>query len=141
MLLVKRQLFSQVLVQKMKAGYRIINFDESSMTHSNFQNYAWMKKGTNIQQKDKTIEPRTSLIAAVDNLGNIYASLFQGNSNTQTTILMMHWLCKILDEEDKNWRTISILLLDGASYHTNTETKKALQKLQIPVLYTAPYSP
>jgi len=74
----------------MKAGYRIINFDESSMTHSNFLNYAWMKKGTNIQQKDKTIEPRTSLIAAVDNLGNIYASLFQGNSNTQTTILMMH---------------------------------------------------
>jgi len=40
-----------------------------------------MKKGINIWQKDKTIEPRNSLVDAVDNHGNIYAGLFQRNSN------------------------------------------------------------
>jgi hypothetical protein len=48
-----------------------------------------MKKRTSIQQKDKVTEPRISLVAIEDNLGNIYASLFKGNSNTYTTFLML----------------------------------------------------
>ena len=100
-----------------------------SPLHCSFQNYVWFKRGTKIQQKDKVIEPRASLIASVDSLGNIYASLFHGNSNNYTTILMLYHLCKTLDDKYEIWRSSSILLLDGASNHQHKKLKRSYRYL------------
>jgi len=35
-LMVKRLQLAQLLEQKLKAGYRVINYDESSLSHSKF---------------------------------------------------------------------------------------------------------
>ena len=34
----------------------------------------------------------------------------------------------------------SIILMDNAKYHTSEETREAIHKLQIPIIYSGPYS-
>ena len=45
-----------------------------------------------------------------------------------------------LDSEDINWRKNTIILLDGAPYHTSDSTLELMKGLRIPVLYTGPHS-
>ena len=45
-----------------------------------------------------------------------------------------------LDQEDAEWRSNTVLLLDNAPYHTSDSTLRLMHGLQIPVLFTGPYS-
>ena len=52
------------------------------------------------------------LVAAVDNLGGKYLSFLDTNSNSTTTEIVLNHLIKVLDAEDSEWRSSSILLLE-----------------------------
>ena len=45
-----------------------------------------------------------------------------------------------LDREDEQWRENTVILLDNAPYHTSDKTMSLLSGLNIPVIYTGPYS-
>ena len=45
-----------------------------------------------------------------------------------------------LDQEDAEWRTNTVILLDNAAYHTSDSTLNLMQGLQIPILFTGPHS-
>ena len=47
--------------------------------------------------------------------------------------------CELLDAEDPTWRDQSLLMLDGASYHTSAKTIDALKALRVPTCFLAPY--
>ena len=49
-------------------------------------------------------------------------------------------LVKKLDEENKQWRKDTVILLDNAPYHKSAELLTLLKELQIPVLFTGPHS-
>ena len=49
-------------------------------------------------------------------------------------------LAQLLTKEDKNWRTNTVFLLDGASYHKSEETRRHMTNLGLTVILTAPYS-
>ena len=49
-------------------------------------------------------------------------------------------LIRQLDREDTSWATNTVFLLDGASYHTSKEMREYLQKLQVQIIYSGPYS-
>ena len=49
-------------------------------------------------------------------------------------------LVKKLDEENKQWRKDTVILLDNAPYHKSAEMLTLLEKLHIPVLFTSPHS-
>jgi hypothetical protein len=74
-------------------------------------------------QDEKTIKPRISLVAAVDSYGSMYAGIFLRNSNIITTKLMLYKLMQVQDEENPEWRQNTVLFLNGADYHNNTEIK------------------
>ena len=80
------------------------------------------------------------MIAAIDNNCEIYVSLLQANSNSETMRLYLTELVRILDQENEEWRKTTVLLFDGASYHTSNETKALMSELHIPVLFYGPYS-
>ena len=42
--------------------------------------------------------------------------------------------------ETPDWMSDSVLLLDNAKYHVSEETRAGIKKLQIPVMYSGPYS-
>ena len=52
---------------------------------------------------------------------------------------LQHLIAK-LDDETPGWREDTYLLLDGAKYHTGDEIREYLQKLQLRVIWSAPYS-
>lgn len=49
-------------------------------------------------------------------------------------------LVKKLDEENKQWRKDTVILLDNAKYHRSKEIMTLLKELHIPVLFTGPHS-
>jgi transposase len=55
-------------------------------------------------------------------------------------ILFFDHFFKMLDLSQPDWRESSILLLDNASYHTSDETMQYLQRNNINVFFSAPYS-
>ena len=45
-----------------------------------------------------------------------------------------------LDQENQNWRDNTVILLDNAPYHVSDGTVNLFAGLDIPVIYTGPYS-
>jgi len=49
-------------------------------------------------------------------------------------------LIEHLDSQNKKWRKDTIILLDGAPYHTSALMMEFYQKYCIPVMFTGPHS-
>ena len=80
------------------------------------------------------------MIAAMDTEGDVYVSLTQ--VNTESTMMKMYLtqLSYQLDMDRPDWRSNTILLLDGARYHINDEVIGHLSRLKMPVIFTGPRS-
>jgi transposase len=83
--------------------------------------------------------PRVSLIAAIDSEGRSYLCLFHGNTNAQIMEIYLRNLVKKLDKQRPDWRDNTVIMCDGATYHTCDSTLKLLRHLRVPVLFTAPH--
>ena len=94
-------------------------------------------KSTN-SMKNPLVNPRVSLIAGIDTEGHLYLSLVQANTNNDVMRAFLQWLARRLDSERKNWRSNTIIQLDGASYHLCKETKGTLEQLGMSVIYSGP---
>ena len=68
------------------------------------------------------------MIVAMDNCGDIYLSLMQANSNSDTFSLFMSHLIEELDRDRPNWKRDTVIQLDGARYHTTPQVKALLKK-------------
>ena len=65
------------------------------------------------------VNPRLSLIAAIDTEGKIFVALTQVNTNTDVMKLYLWHLVQHLEKEDANFRQNTIFQLDGVRYHTS----------------------
>ena len=89
---------------------------------------------------EKSVSPRISLIAAVDTEGDVYLSMTQVNTDVNVMKLYLSKLAMQLDFDRPGWRSDTVFLLDGASYHISPDVQWHLSRLKIPVIYTGPYS-
>ena len=80
------------------------------------------------------------MIAALDTDGNSYMTLMQPNSNARTMELFFTNFIKLLDEKDKYWRKTTIIMLDGASYHTSESMMRFYKDNRVPLIFTGPHS-
>ncbi len=55
------------------------------------------------------------------------------------TLFLRH-LVRQLDREDPGWEVDSLILLDNAKWHSNEVMKSRLAKMNLPIIYSAPYS-
>jgi len=76
----------------------------------------------------------------MDNLGGVFISLLQANSDDDIMEIYLMELVKMLDSEDEHWRQDTVLIWDGASYHTSLRTQSLLEKLKVPMMQLGPYS-
>ena len=88
----------------------------------------------------KAWAPRISIILAFDNHGESHLALSQSNTNSVVITLFIRGLVKLLGEADRNWRKKTVVFWDGAAYHQSATTLKLLEELQVPVMWTGPYS-
>ena len=52
---------------------------------------------------------------------------------------MVHLIQK-LDEDRPDWRSDTIIQLDGAKYHLTSQVQELLKEKKVPALVSAPYS-
>ena len=55
-------------------------------------------------------------------------------------MLFLRHLVAKLDSETPGWQENSVIMMDNAAYHTGEEIRSYMQKMQIPMMYSAPYS-
>ena len=124
----------------LKDKKQIINIDETWLSQTNFSRRKWSSSAPKQSVANIEITPRIAMITALDTEGRIYFSLSHANTNSQMMLLFLSRLCRVLDKDGWGWRDNTVILLDGAKYHTSKEAKDALAYLQIPAIFSGPYS-
>ena len=138
--LVLRQQYAMAMLPLLQRGVRILNIDESWVHATNFTRMLWVPPQTPATMRAKPISYRISLIAALDTAGCIYYSLTQANTDQNVMLVFLMHLVGQLDLERPSWREDTVLLLDGARYHTGSAVREYLRKLELQVIWSAPYS-
>ena len=80
------------------------------------------------------------MLLAFDNKGNIWYALSTHNTNSSTFSVFMKHLADALDADRPGWRDFTVLLTDNASYHRSAQTLEVLERLELPIMFTGPYS-
>ena len=80
------------------------------------------------------------MITSLDTDGRVSFALSHANTDSDTFMLFMRYLVERLDQETPGWQEDSVILLDNASYHVGKQAREYFRKMQIPIMYTAPYS-
>ena len=118
----------------------IINIDESWLDNMDYRRMKWCIRGSSNSVARKAVQPRISMIMALDTLGNLYASLTQVNTDSKVMSLYLIELAKVLGKQRKNWRKNTVLLLDGAAYHMSGDALAVMKSLQLPIMFLGPHS-
>ena len=71
--LILRQQWAIVYLGILKNKKRIINIDESWVSLTDFRRFIWAPKHTPHSLPKKTVQPRISMIMALDNFGEVYS--------------------------------------------------------------------
>ena len=138
--LVCRQRFARKLIELLQEGKTILNVDETWLGMSDFRRRKWQAESTTNSVPHLQLAPRISMISALDSRGQIYLSLLQSNSNVKVMEIYFQHLVRILDRERIDWRSDTVIMLDNASYHASKSALSVFARLEIPILFTGPYS-
>ena len=137
--LILRQQFAKSFLNQDLHKKNIINIDETWLGMSDFRRMKWTFLGRPNSVAKKQMQPRVSMITALDTRGSIYISLLQANSNSNVMEMFYSEFLKILDKKQKNWRVCTIILQDGAPYLGSTKMLDFYEVNQVPVMFTAPH--
>ena len=138
--LILRQQFGIRFLNLLTSGKRILNIDETLLSDTSFQRKKWRLHGFTNTVKGHIVNPRISLIAAVDTEWEIYVAISQVNTNNDTFRLYLSKLAEQLTFDRPNWRNDTIILVDGAQYHLSREVQSHMHSLGMKVIFTGPRS-
>ena len=80
------------------------------------------------------------MITAIDTLGNIYLSLTQATTTSKVIEIFFRQLVLKLNKDRIDWRDNTVIILDNASYHHQSNVIKLFESLRIPVIFSGPHS-
>ena len=118
----------------------VINVDETWLGMTNFRRRSWSVPGKSNSMPAKNLQPRISMIVALDSEGGLKFSLLQANSNSSVMELFYSHLIKQLTEKKPNWRESTVILMDNAPYHTSNTMMKFYEVNKLPIMFTGPHS-
>ena len=138
--LVLRQQYALKMLLHLSKGKRVINVDESWISETDFSRRMWCPVTAAATVTERAVIPRLALLAALDTDGQVYFALTHAVTDSEVISLFLAHLARMLDAEQPGWRDQAILLLDGARYHVSAETRSVIRKLQLPCMFSGPYS-
>ena len=80
---------------------------------------------------------KVNMIAAISTEGEIYVSFLQCNTDTDVYMMFMSRLASVLTQEEPDWRSNTVFVMDGASYHKSSH--EMFKHLGMRVAISAPY--
>ena len=92
--LVLRQQYALKMLPLLKSKKRIINVDESWLNHSRFIRKVWVPSDGTGSYSSKQIQPRISLIAALDTDGQVWCALTQATTDSDVMTLFLRYLSR-----------------------------------------------
>ena len=110
----------------LESGKRIINIDESWLNQTRFLRKTWVPSGCPSTFRDKQVNPRISLILALDTEGKMHYALTQANTDADVMTLFLRHLIRQLDVEHPGWEESTYILLDNAAWHSSEIMKRRL---------------
>ena len=122
------------------SGKRIIQVDETWLNETNFTRKTWSLGGTVSSVPIKAISPSLSMITALDTDGVVYFSLSHASTDQDTFMLFLRHLVARLDRDTPGWQESSYIVMDNAPYHAGQEIRSYMRKMQVPFMYSGPYS-
>ena len=128
------------MIGLLETNKRIINIDESWISETEYSRRMWCPNKAPCTVTERSVGTRLALIAALDTEGRVYFALTHANTDSDVILSFMRRLEIMLSIETPDWKENSVVLLDGAKYHTSEQTREVLKKLGIPTIYSAPYS-
>ena len=72
---VKRAMYAKTMLDILDSNRRIICIDETWINQCDFRHHKWRQKGESNSAPQKDVDPRISLIVAIDNYGEVYVTL------------------------------------------------------------------
>ena len=76
----------------LEGGRRVINVDESWLNGTRFLRRIWAPADAPATVTDKQVQPRISLIAALDTEGRLYCALTQANTDADVMATFLAYL-------------------------------------------------
>ena len=138
--LILRQRWTMAFLGVSRSKRRVLNVDETWLGMADFRPMKWQPKSMVNSLSCPTIMPRISMIVGLDTDGRVYFSLTQANTDSDVMTTFLRALFRQLDRETPGWQESSTILLDNASWHTSPVMKERLARLELPIIYSGPYS-
>ena len=135
-----RQLFAERLLHQLHKGTRFLNVDESWISSGDMRHMKWRKQGQTNSIAFKQLQPRISVIAAIDTEGESYLSLSITTTDADTFRLFIQKLEIKLNTERPGWKEDTTILIDNAKPHCSKKTREYFAHKGIRIMFTAPYS-
>ena len=133
-------LYAKTMFKLLEEGKRIINIDESWIDRMDFRNRSWRERGQLNTISSKNLSHNINMIAAIDTNGKVYLSLTQQNTDNDMMLTFLSRLALLLSQEDKEWRTETIWLLDNAPYHRSKLVQQHLRQLGMLIVLSGQYA-
>ena len=127
--LVLRQQFALRMIPLLESGRRIINVDESWLNSTRFVSRSLIPTDSPGTYTDKQVQPRISLIVALDTDGRLWCALTQANTDSDVMTMFLRYLVRELDRESPGWQEDCTILLDNAAWHTNQVIRQRLARM------------
>ena len=107
--LVLRQRWALSFLQLDWRHKNVVNVDETWLGMTDFRKMHWRPRDREWSVKAKQLQPRISMITAVDKLGNIWVCLTMSNSNKSMMGVFMEYFCRKLDQKNQHWRNSTVI--------------------------------
>ena len=107
------------MIDLLDRNKRIINIDESWISETEYSRRMWCPNKTPCTVTEYSVNARLALIAALDTEGRIYFAVTHANTDSDVILSFLRRLDIMLSVEIPEWKENSIVLLDGAKYHTS----------------------
>ena len=91
----------------------VINVDETWLGMTDYRRMHWRPRDREWSVKAKQLQPRISMITAVDKVGNVWVCLTMSNSNKSMMGVFMEYFCRKLDQKNQHWRNSTVIQWDG----------------------------
>ena len=128
------------LLQELNRAVVCINIDETFINSGLGRYRRWRERNATNSVCLQSVNPRIGMITAIDTEGRIYLSLTQTNTDSNVFCMFMTKLACILTRERPGFRTDTIFLIDGASWHQSDTTLNHFKRLKLKVIISGPYS-
>ena len=108
--LVLRQQYALLMLPLLEATFknhkvrrRVINVDESWLNGTRFIRRAWVPSDAPGTFSDKQVQPRISVIVAIDTEGKLWFALTQANTDADVMVTFLRHFVRQLDRETPGW--------------------------------------